>query len=74
VEPALELLDQVLKRHVERYGEVHSLVGTAQHNKGLAYMYAEDYPKALPCFQKALDIRRASLGVDHFDVSVCVFK
>eukprot|EP00978_Attheya_sp_CCMP212_P018670 scaffold51550_cov55-Attheya_sp.AAC.2 len=74
VEPALELLDQVLKRHVERYGEVHSLVGTAQHNKGLAYMYAEDYAKALPCFQKAVDIRRASLGVDHFDVSASLMK
>jgi len=74
VEPALELLDQVLKRHVARYGEVHSLVGTAQHNKGLAYMYAEDYAKALPCFQKAVDIRKASLGVDHFDVSASLMK
>jgi tetratricopeptide (TPR) repeat protein len=64
-EEALELFRSVLSSHIEKYGNFHHLVGTANHNLGLVHMYAQDYAQAVTSFQEAVATRGAALGDEH---------
>jgi len=67
---ALDLFERALRSHTDKYGEVHHLVGTALHNCGIVHMLAENYGEAKLCFQGALEVRTAAVGVSHPYVAV----
>lgn len=74
IQEALELFHSVLASHKDKYGDIHHLVGTANHNIGLVHLFAKRYTEALTYFQEAVTVRRASLGLDHPDVSASLMK
>jgi tetratricopeptide (TPR) repeat protein len=68
------LFHSVLASHKDKYGDIHHLVGTANHNIGLVHLFAKHYTQALTYFHEAVTVRRASLGLDHPDVSASMMK
>jgi tetratricopeptide (TPR) repeat protein len=74
VDEALELFQSVLRSHKDKYGTIHHLVGTANHNIGLIYLFAERYTHAMTFFRRAVAVRRAALGSEHPDVSASLMK
>jgi tetratricopeptide (TPR) repeat protein len=74
VEEALELFKSVLSSHRDKYGDIHHLVGTANHNIGMVFLFAQQYLQAMHCFQEAVSVRRAALGPDHPAVAASMMK
>jgi tetratricopeptide (TPR) repeat protein len=74
VNEALELFQSVLRSHKDKYGAIHHLVGTANHNIGVIFLFAERYTDAMTFFREAVAVRRAALGSDHPDVAASLMK
>lgn len=51
-------------------GELHPDVGSAWHNVGIALLRSERHDKALQAFERAVRVRKGSLGKDHPEVAV----
>ena len=47
VDEALELFKSVLSSHRDKYGDIHHLVGTANHNIGLVFLFSQQYLQAM---------------------------
>jgi tetratricopeptide (TPR) repeat protein len=74
VDEALELFQSVLRSHKDKYGEIHHLVGTANHNIGVVCLFAERYTNAMTFFGQAVSVRKAALGPEHPDVAASLMK
>jgi tetratricopeptide (TPR) repeat protein len=74
VAEALELFQSVLRSHKDKYGTTHHLVGTANHNIGVIYLFSERYTHAMAFFREAVAVRRAALGSEHPDVAASLMK
>ena len=74
IEEAQELFEFMLRSHWKKYGGVHHLVGTANHNIGMVLLFAERYTEAMTFFQEAVTVRRAALGAEHPDVGSSLMK
>lgn len=59
---------------MDKYGAIHHLVGTAKHNIGVIYLFAERYTHAMTFFREAVAVRRATLGSEHPDVAASLMK
>jgi tetratricopeptide (TPR) repeat protein len=74
IDEALELFKSVLSSHRDKYGDIHHLVGTANHNIGLIYLFAQQYAQAMAFFQEAVTVREAALGSEHPAVAASLMK
>mmetsp|Transcript_28402 Transcript_28402/g.39976 ORF Transcript_28402/g.39976 Transcript_28402/m.39976 type:complete len:278 (+) Transcript_28402:170-1003(+) len=74
IEEALDLFQSSMQSIIDKYGEIHHLVGTMLHNLGIVHLYDESYVVALQLFQKAVHVRSAALGPTHPDVAASILK
>jgi len=74
IKEALDLFQSSMQSIIEKYGEIHHLVGTMLHNLGIVHLYDESYLLALQLFQKAVRVRSAALGPNHPDVAASILK
>lgn len=71
---ALELFKSALQSHRNKYGDIHHLVGTANHNIGMVHLFSQKYVQALTSFQEAVSIFGAALGVEHPAIADSLMK
>lgn len=71
---ALDLFTSALDSHRTKYGDIHHLVGTANHNIGMVHLFAQKYVQALTAFQEAVSIFGAALGVEHPAIADSLMK
>ena len=71
---ALPMFQLILERVRDINGELHQDVGAALHNVGLANLRAGQYDEALLHFERAVRVRKGSLGRDHPEVAVSMVK
>jgi tetratricopeptide (TPR) repeat protein len=57
--------EDFIAARVRQFGERHPHVATAWELFGVARLAAGDWPSAIECISKALDLQRASLGEKH---------
>ena len=57
-----------------KHGELHQTIGSTLHNIGIVLLRSEKYNDALESFEKAVRIRKGSIGRDHADVAVSLVK
>ncbi|CAF1522286.1 unnamed protein product [Adineta steineri] len=68
---ALQIFQHVLKEKTEILGAIHPSIATTLNDMGAVYEKLGNYPKALECFNQALDIYKKNLPTDHIDFAVC---
>jgi tetratricopeptide (TPR) repeat protein len=74
IDKALALLHWTLQSHRKKYGNVHYLVGTALHNLGLVYFFAQRHAEALDVLEDAVIVRSEALGPDHPELQASLLK
>jgi tetratricopeptide (TPR) repeat protein len=67
---ALHLFQIILDCQRRQLGELHPDVGSAWHNVGVALLRSERHDKALEAFERAVRVRKGSLGKEHPEVAV----
>ena len=68
------MFQTLLSAHRSKHGELHHLIGSTLHNIGIVLLRSEKYEDALESFEKAVRIRKGSIGRDHADVAVSLVK
>jgi tetratricopeptide (TPR) repeat protein len=74
IDKALALLHWTLQSHRKKYGNIHHLVGTALHNLGLVYFFAQRHAEALDVLEDAVLVRSEALGPDHPELQASLLK
>ena len=67
---ALHLFQTILDCQRRLHGELHADVGSAWHNVGIALLRAKRHDQALQVFEKAVHVRKDSLGKNRPEVAV----
>lgn len=70
----MHLFQIILDSQRRTFGELDPDVGAAWHNVGVALLRSERHDKALEAFERAVRVRKGSLGKDHPEVAVSLVK